>query len=316
MKYFVLSDIHSFYTEMMKSLRESGYDKSNTEHTLIVCGDIFDRGPESLKVYEFLVSVPSSNLILIKGNHEQLFLKLLDKDYPQEHDFHNGTVRTFCQIAKARKTGGVSKENYLECGLSYSDPAYPWYDKNFRACWKKIRDKVKQHPITNWLQSSAWLDYFELDRFIFVHSFIPVKLKDEFKFIAEDFTNKLSIPCHMLEYDANWRNSDDWKDAVWGNPWKNFKLGFFQPEANQGKTLVVGHWHTSDFYEALDLDFSYYHNCAPIYYSEGIIGLDGGCEFNFKTNSYIHPQNVMIIDEQFNCLDKHKNYLKDMKGNK
>ena len=44
--YFVCSDIHGFYKEWMKSLKEAGFNKNNPEHILIVLGDVFDRGNE------------------------------------------------------------------------------------------------------------------------------------------------------------------------------------------------------------------------------------------------------------------------------
>ena len=51
--YFVCSDIHGFYKEWVKSLKEAGFNKNNPEHILIVLGDIFDRGirisPKSLQ---------------------------------------------------------------------------------------------------------------------------------------------------------------------------------------------------------------------------------------------------------------------------
>ena len=49
-KIFAISDIHGFYTEMITSLKESGYDEDNPEHLLIVCGDKFDREREDLSM--------------------------------------------------------------------------------------------------------------------------------------------------------------------------------------------------------------------------------------------------------------------------
>ena len=98
-KYFVVSDIHSFASELKYSLRQAGFNKRNKDHTLIVCGDIFDRGDETVEVYKYLKSIPKKRCILIKGNHEQLYKELLTKTFPNRHDFSNGTVRAFCNIA-------------------------------------------------------------------------------------------------------------------------------------------------------------------------------------------------------------------------
>ena len=99
MKYFIVSDIHSFYTELKRALDKAGFNKRNKDHTLIVCGDVFDRGSETVELYKFLISIPKKRCILIKGNHELLYEELLEKSFPESHDFSNHTVDTFCQIA-------------------------------------------------------------------------------------------------------------------------------------------------------------------------------------------------------------------------
>jgi hypothetical protein len=48
-------------------LTRKGFDACNNEHVLIVCGDLFDRGSESLKLYEFIKSLPKERRILIRG---------------------------------------------------------------------------------------------------------------------------------------------------------------------------------------------------------------------------------------------------------
>ena len=93
-KYFVASDIHSFYTPFIKELNKTGFDLNNEEHILIICGDLFDRGSESLKLYEFIKSLPKERRILIRGNHEYLFIDSLSKEIPDYYDHTNGTVRT------------------------------------------------------------------------------------------------------------------------------------------------------------------------------------------------------------------------------
>lgn len=98
MKYFITSDLHSYYTPLKKSLDSVKYD-NNKDHTLVILGDIFDRGKETRKLYEFLSSIPKERLILVKGNHEYLLDQLLEKKLPDDFDFGNGTVFTCCQLA-------------------------------------------------------------------------------------------------------------------------------------------------------------------------------------------------------------------------
>lgn len=66
MKYFVVSDIHSFANELIGSLRYAGFQKRNKDHTLIVCGDVFDRGPDSVGVYNYIMSIPKREEFLLE----------------------------------------------------------------------------------------------------------------------------------------------------------------------------------------------------------------------------------------------------------
>ena len=99
MHYFFISDVHSFYTEMITALKKAKFDKGNPEHCLVVLGDVFDRGNETKQVYDFLTSLNQDRLILVRGNHEQLYLELLKKRLPDNYDYSNGTVKTFCHVA-------------------------------------------------------------------------------------------------------------------------------------------------------------------------------------------------------------------------
>ena len=55
MKYFVVSDVHSFYTKMKEALGRAGFDETNPNHTLRSCGDLFDRGKESKETLEYVM---------------------------------------------------------------------------------------------------------------------------------------------------------------------------------------------------------------------------------------------------------------------
>ena len=92
MKLFVVSDIHSFYKPLIKALDEAGFDRNNEDHWLISCGDCFDRGPDSVELLHYLMSLDRK--ILIKGNHDLLLEDLCKRGFPYSHDKSNGTVRT------------------------------------------------------------------------------------------------------------------------------------------------------------------------------------------------------------------------------
>lgn len=265
-KYFIVSDIHSFYTALVTNLTKAGFDKENKDHILIVCGDIFDRGFETLEVYKFLKSLPKSRCILIKGNHEDLYFDLLKKDYPNSYDYSNGTVRTFAAIAKVH-------ENNVS----------PYYvsmlGEDFKENWAKVKEKVEKSAITKWLKSDRWINYYELDDNIFVHSFIPFKLKDTFAEVTS-----WRLPIEYFEYNPDWRKADDksWLEAMWGCPYKEFRAGLAKGEVENGKRIICGHWHASDFHESFGTKGKI--DDYDIYFGENLVALDACTALTNKVN--------------------------------
>ncbi|MBF0240607.1 MAG: metallophosphoesterase [SAR324 cluster bacterium] len=69
-----VGDVHGCYQELMMLLKKVGY--SQEQDQLIFVGDLVNRGPESLKVLEF---VRKENAQVVMGNHEYGFLLFLDQ---------------------------------------------------------------------------------------------------------------------------------------------------------------------------------------------------------------------------------------------
>jgi serine/threonine protein phosphatase 1 len=70
MKHYVMSDIHgmgSLFDEVMSFLNEQD------EYQLIFLGDACDRGTDGYRIMKSLLENP--NVIYLKGNHEDLFVK-------------------------------------------------------------------------------------------------------------------------------------------------------------------------------------------------------------------------------------------------
>jgi serine/threonine protein phosphatase 1 len=70
MRTVVVGDIHGCYQELMRLLETVNL---SADDCLISLGDIVDRGPESVKVYDFLKKRP--NTIVLMGNHERKHLR-------------------------------------------------------------------------------------------------------------------------------------------------------------------------------------------------------------------------------------------------
>lgn len=69
MLYFT-SDLHGAYTLFIKLLEKIHFSKHDE---MIICGDIIDKGPDSIRLAQFICSQPNMKCIL--GNHEYQFLK-------------------------------------------------------------------------------------------------------------------------------------------------------------------------------------------------------------------------------------------------
>ena len=139
-KLFCISDIHSFYEPMIEALNNAGFDPANPEHTLLVLGDILDRGPDSDKVLDYLNSIERK--ILIKGNHETLLVECCDRDYPLRHDWHNGTAQTIIDLAPDAQT----------------------FEEACPIVYKKVKPML-----------DSMVDYFETKNYVFTHGYVPYK---------------------------------------------------------------------------------------------------------------------------------------------
>ena len=69
MKYIV-SDIHGEYDLFIKLLKKINFSKNDN---MIICGDIIEKGKESIKLLKYVKNKP--NIIFIIGNHENDFLR-------------------------------------------------------------------------------------------------------------------------------------------------------------------------------------------------------------------------------------------------
>lgn len=249
-KYFVISDIHGFYSIMKKSLFKAGFRESNPNHILIICGDLFDRGNENKEVFDFVTSLPKSRLVLVRGNHEDLLEEIVDRGYAKFYDVKNKTLATIHQIVEKY----YPNNNFLDDEILKAFVKTDFY--------KFISDK------------SNWVDWYELGKYIFVHSFIPVKEGSG-----------------SASYFQNWRTASTARDRYLsrcGNPAAMYKAGLFKEEEDNGKILVCGHWHTNELYEILDNDYSK-TNC-PIYRSPHFIGIDACTQITGNVN-------VLVINE-------------------
>lgn len=137
-KIYAVTDIHGCKRDFTSALMRAGFQPNSPNHLLVSCGDHFDRGFENLEIYAYLKSV--KNKILIKGNHEEMLVKALERSYIDHTDVHNGTDVTVEELL-----GGGCMDPYGRITVPPSAK-------------QEIYDFV-----------NTMYDYLETDKHVFVH---------------------------------------------------------------------------------------------------------------------------------------------------
>lgn len=254
MKFFVTSDIHSFFDIFHKSLIDAGFDENNEEHYLIVCGDYFDRGPQSREVMDYLMKLPRK--ILIKGNHEDLAEDLIKRRYPYDYDIQNGTVSTVLQF------NGVKQTNI----------------EHFPPMVDKFAEETKEFL-------SSLVNYFETENYVFVHGWIPT--------ITLTLYEKMEKKSTHYKYMHDWRDAteDEWFDARWLCPVQMYKEKLTIPDktivCGHWHTSAAHYYlHGNGTEWGKDAIF------AP-FYDKGIIMIDAGTTYSGTCNVIVLEDEII-----------------------
>ena len=254
MRYYVVADVHGFFDEFRDALEENGFFSDAEPHKLIVCGDLFDRGNQAAELLDFILDLMERDeVILIRGNHEDLTLDLLNgwhkRSYSQYYNHTNGTIDTVLQLT-----------NSTIDDLNLSPDS--------------VGKKFLQNPFIQTV-IPAMHDYYETPNYIFVHGWIPC--------------TALKLGPHKTQYAriADWRNANTkaWDSARWQNGMEAAYNGITEP----GKTIVCGHWHCSfghANYENNGGEFDNNPDFSP-FYGEGIVALDACTIVSQKVNCIV-----------------------------
>ncbi len=259
MKYYVVADVHGYYTPLEKALREVGFFDETEPSKLVVCGDLLDRGGEARELVDFMLQLlEEDRLIYVKGNHEELLVDCLEDisrgnvysiASGMSHHYVNKTWDTLLQVSGMGELEAYKDPYELVIRILMS----PFYVKLLPTC----------------------VDYYETPNYIFTHGWIPCFISG-----LKPFVN--------YKYNPNWRTSDlwDWYSARWLN---GMDLACKHHVTEAGKTIVCGHWHTSYGHANFagkgsewgeDADFSPF--CA-----EGILALDACTAHSGKVNCVV-----------------------------
>ncbi len=149
-KIFVISDVHGHYTLLKEALDNAGFDNENPNHLLVCCGDYFDRGDENVEVLKFFERL--KHKVLLRGNHEDLLLRLLETGEILPHNRINGTIKTL--------------ENFFgKYAVQNFDGAV-----DFSGQWQAV------DRICDFINETV--NFFETENYVFVHGWLPDTSKE------------------------------------------------------------------------------------------------------------------------------------------
>lgn len=141
---FAVSDIHGHYTLLKAALDQAGFDPKDPNHLLVCCGDYFDRGTENEAVLKYLDRL--EHKVLLRGNHEEMLLEILQTGRLKPHNYLNGTPETI-----------------VEFFGKYAIDAFGNIDFGGKS---RVADRLEEFM-------SATQNYFETAHFLFVHGWLP-----------------------------------------------------------------------------------------------------------------------------------------------
>lgn len=220
--YFVTSDIHSFMDPFFTELINSGFDNYNPDHILIICGDAFDRGKDAVRLYKYMKELHSKDrLIYIRGNHEDLL---------------------FDCVKQLKENDGCAQSYHYSNGTV--DTVVQFMQEDLLDDVLEFIDKVS-------------INYFEIDKYVFVHGWIPIDVDDWRKASNKEW------------FEARWLNGMD----AWD---KKRKL--------DDRIVVCGHFHTGWGHYVLHHQGLSQYDEFDIFEDCGIIALDACTAYSNKVN--------------------------------
>ncbi len=155
---FAVSDIHGHYRILVRALHEAGFDENDPNHIFLSCGDLFDRGCENRKVYDYIRSL--RHKILVRGNHDERLVRILRERRVKPADHHNRTLITLREF--------FGKDCIDENDNVHLD--------GHEAMIAELTDFV-----------ASMKDYFETEHYVFVHGWLPTETVGDLPRIAPNW---------------------------------------------------------------------------------------------------------------------------------
>ena len=106
---YVMSDIHSCIRTFKKMLKQINFTNKDL---LIIAGDLIDRGgSNNLELIKFIKD--KENIILLRGNHEEFFLRYDNKELSERNYYSFGGKNTLYELKKMSIDDYLLFRNYI-----------------------------------------------------------------------------------------------------------------------------------------------------------------------------------------------------------
>lgn len=252
MKYFVISDIHSCYQEMISALNKANFNAKTD--TLIINGDLFDRGYFPYKCLKYVMDLPHK--LIIWGNHDMRLYELLNKkDTVKLRDYLNKTVETILLLSNMT--------------IKYESDISHTKRINIDTCIAKLKETKKYKMLNDYFNNCHFA--IEFKKLFITHGWIP-----------------LSETGKPLSYkNLKTLTFDKWFKASQSNSVELVKNINNYPK----KTLLIGHCHAfriRDYFiknEKLDFnDLEAYYGTFK--FQQRLICIDGCTPYSGIVNVY------------------------------
>jgi len=269
MSTYVIGDVQGCYDELVELLNIINFDRQNDK--LIFAGDIINKGPQSLKTINFIMSLKESAQLVL-GNHELLFLAI-------SYGYKANKSNSLQEILNSNQVHEIQEWicnqkmliNINDCYVTHAGIPHTWSQKK-----AKRRALELESALSSMNTRQAFLQslFYTKNKLWYKNIRLPYRWSSS----ANYLTRMRLINKHgklNLKYSSDLNNLPKyWK------PWFSFINNSFKY-----KKIIFGHW------AALN----------GITLNSNVIALDTGCVYGGELTCYcIDNQQIYHVKSKIN----------------
>ena len=161
---YVMSDVHGCFYAFKKMLKQINF---TDDDLLIIAGDVIDRGGHNnLKIIDYILE--HKNIILVRGNHEEFFLRYDNKELAGNLYYKFGGKNTISELSKMSVDEYLRFRNFLNKtplyyeinvnGIDYT-VCHNGYNLDYTIA-RNEKDEILLKETIEIQYASNWFDFF------------------------------------------------------------------------------------------------------------------------------------------------------------